>query len=545
MSLKSSVALPFAEKANLSPLGQRAYHLMLELVSIPSITGSTGEDDCAAFIYKRLQNLDYFRNNPNDLCLKKLNDDPLGRSYIWGLVRSSVSSSKTIILTGHIDVVDTDVYGPLRSFAFRPEEYTSRIGDITLPEEVRYDLNSGNYLFGRGVADMKTGVALNICILEEFASLSSRDCNILLLLVPDEEGDSFGMRGAVTALAEAQEKMNLDYLACINTEPVFDAAGPAIYYGTIGKMMPFYYCVGKESHVGEYSEGLNSTLLASYLNIALEGKAETCESYGSQTFPPLCCLHMGDLRARYAVTLPERCVVYYNCLTVSKTPATVLAEMQENAKNALKSVFDHLGRKGEAERVMSVEELIHRALLKSKGSLKELYSNLLPLVEGEDERDRNISFVSVLLDYLGEKGPLIIVGFLPPFYPPRRNTGQSSKDRLVREAAASVKIFLDERGASFEEIEIFQGITDLSYTGFQDAVEDVLPLSANVPLWGKGYSLPFDALKKLNIPCVLLGPIGKDAHKNTERVELSYSFNTLPLVLKKLIASLTAEDNQI
>jgi arginine utilization protein RocB len=63
-------------------------------------------------------------------------------------------------------------------------------------------------------------------------------------------------------------------------------------------------------------------------------------------------------------------------------------------------------------------------------------------------------------------------------------------------------------------------------------------LSANTPLWGKNYALPLEDLQKIDIPCVLLGPIGKDAHKATERVELDYSFNVLPSVFRDFAEAL-------
>jgi arginine utilization protein RocB len=86
-------------------------------------------------------------------------------------------------------------------------------------------------------------------------------------------------------------------------------------------------------------------------------------------------------------------------------------------------------------------------------------------------------------------------------------------------------------------VEIFQGITDLSFTGFQGKAEELAPLAANTPLWGRGYDLPLSELRKIDIPCVILGPIGKDAHKITERVELDYSFNVFPSILQKFIES--------
>ena len=539
-SVSSLVSLPSCIAAG--SMAERIYRLMLQLVSIPSVTGSDGgENLCAEFIREWISRMEYFKASPSDLYRVDLQGDPLGRVAVAALLRAAMPTERTVILTGHFDVVDTDVCGPLRPWAFDPEEYTRRIGELNLPEDVRKDLESGNYLFGRGVSDMKAGIAIDMCLLEKYAqNRDALDFNVLLLAVPDEEGDSAGMRGAIGFLAELQEREKLDFLACVNTEPVFESASPAIYYGTIGKIMPLYLCVGRESHAGEYYEGLNSALIASYLNISLDGAKDTIERYGNQTFQPQCCLRMRDLRSRYAVTLPERTVLYYNCLTVEKTPAALLREMKGKALAALEASLSHVGRADWIPRVLTVKEIMDKAIAVVGGTKESLWTMLLPRIAEKgvsDERERNIEFLSLVLDLTGEKGPLVIVGFVPPFYPPRSNRSSSFHERAVRQAASEIRGDLEGRGFEFKEMEIFQGITDLSFTGFQGSVEELAPLAANTPLWGKEYALPLDDLRKIDIPCVVLGPIGKDAHKITERLELDYTFNVVPSVLEKFIAS--------
>lgn len=515
--------------------GKRAYELMLELVAIPSVTGSDGgEEACAKFIFNRLSQIDHFKRNPENLHFIELKNDPLKRHSVGALLRAARPAKKTVILMGHLDVVDVDVCGPLRAWAFDPGEYTARIGGLNLADNVRSDLESGNYVFGRGVLDMKTGIALTMCLLEEYAARGEElDFNVLLLVAPDEEGDSVGMRGSVSFLAELKEKEDLDFLVCITIEPAFESGLPTIYFGTIGKFMPLYLCVGRESHAGDYYGGLNSTLVASYLNISLDGGRDTIETFGSQTFQPQCCLRMRDTRNLYAVTLPERSVLYYNCLSVNKTPAVIMEEMKAKAMSALRAALSHVGHEDWDARVLTVKEVMDNARRIGGDSL---FSDL-PEAE-MDERERNIEFLSRALDITGEKGPLVVVGFLPPFYPPRTNRSASEHEQAVRHAAFVVGEKLEHRGFHLKKEEVFQGITDMSFTGFQGEAAELDLLAANVPLWGRGYDLPMEDLRKLDIPCVVFGAAGKDAHKIAERVELNYSFNVLPSVLRDFISSI-------
>ena len=512
---------------------------MLELVAIPSITGSQGkEEECAKFFLQRISRSDYFIRNKNDLHFIRLKNDHLKRHFIAALLRAKNQTKKTIILTGHYDVVDVDDFGNLRGWAFNPPEYTIRLGEQELEDDVRADLESGNYIFGRGVSDMKSGLAMAYCFFEDYiASADELDFNVIFLAVPDEEADSGGMRGAAAFLSGLKENEGFDFVLCLNFEPVFDIGAPSIYYGSIGMNTQLYLCVGKESHVAEYYNGLNSTLIASYLNISLEGKKETIETYSGETFQPLCCLHMRDTRDLYTVTLPERSVLYFNSLTVEKLPKAMLEEMKIKAMAALKAALAHVGIDTQEARVLTVQEVIDNAInIIGKENLyaKHPYRK-------NDERDKNIEFLYRALDIAVEKGPLVVVGFLPPFYPPRVNRGITKSEKAIRYAASLAAKEIKSKGFDFNEIEVFQGITDNSYTGFQADRSELDTLKANIPLWGRNYDLPLDDLQKLDIPCVIFGPLGKDAHKHTERVELNYSFNVLPFVLKDFIAAVVKQ----
>ncbi|WP_300525149.1 M20/M25/M40 family metallo-hydrolase, partial [Aminiphilus sp.] len=197
------------------------YALLLDLVRIPSVSASpTGENQLAAFLRNRLAELPYFQENPKNLFLADLEGDPLRRTSLFAFVEAVPSTPRTVILTGHYDVVDVDVCGVLKTWAFDAEEYTRRIGDVPLPEEAARDLASGNYLFGRGVMDMKCGLAIQAALLAEYAADPERlGVNLLFLAVPDEENNSAGMRLSVPHLVRFARERGLDYLACIDGEP--------------------------------------------------------------------------------------------------------------------------------------------------------------------------------------------------------------------------------------------------------------------------------------------------------------------------------------
>jgi len=70
--------------------------------------------------------------------------------------------------------------------------------------------------------------------------------------VGDEENNSAGMRAAISFLAQMQDE-GYDFIACMNSEGVIPKfPGDTNRYvdiGSVGKIMPMFYCVGRESHV--------------------------------------------------------------------------------------------------------------------------------------------------------------------------------------------------------------------------------------------------------------------------------------------------------
>lgn len=535
------------------------FKLMLELVSVPSISATPGEIKMARMIYGKLEELPYFKNHPDYLKLLPINNDPLERQVVFALVKAGPSVKKTIILTGHYDVVAVEGYGALKEYAFDPVEYTRRLSKEKLPEDAAKDLESGNYIFGRGVSDMKCGLAIEMALLAEAAQNPCKlSANLAFLAVPDEENNSTGMRGAVSHLMELEKELGLDYIAAINCEP----SGPGapdddhryIFTGTVGKIMPFFYFVGKETHVGDYFNGLNATLMASYLNIALEARPDFIDFKGSEVFSPPTCLKLKDLRDAYSVTLPERAVAYYNLLTVSKSPAQILESMKRAAAEAFSMAVDHL-RKTAASyskksgqdigiswqtKVITYGELEEKVCRNFPGNMSEHVKHYIAsLPESLDERDKAISLVGELLKYYPDKAPMIIVGFLPPYYPHRGNLGRTEEEKNVMKAVDKViKEARQSYGIEMKVVEYFAGITDLSYFGFQGKAEELKALSDNMPGWREIYDIPLNELAKLDIPVLNLGPSGKDDHKYTERLELSYSLNITPRLLKFAVESL-------
>lgn len=159
---------------------------------------------------------------------------------------STGKGARTLALAGHYDVVSIENYHELGPLAFKPEELLAAlIADLeskplNLAEQrALEDFNSGAFLPGRGMLDMKSGIAAGIAVLEPFPAEPDRSGNLLLIATPDEERGSRGMRSLRGAPPGIAREFGLDIQAGINLDATSDQGdgeeGRAIYRGTIGK----------------------------------------------------------------------------------------------------------------------------------------------------------------------------------------------------------------------------------------------------------------------------------------------------------------------
>ena len=545
--------------------------LLLDLAAVPSVSGSSFENLVARRIHGHLAAAPYFQAHPEHLRLFPVETTGLRREAVLAFVPADKPTSRTLLLTGHHDVVDTDVCGDLADLAYDPVAYTARMTERDLPDDARRDLASGNYLFGRGTMDMKAGLALHMLYLlhrahhsQAFAAADGSGplgINLLFLSVPDEEANSVGMRGALPELVNFLASHELVCVAAFTGEPAFWSSGPEpyrIYYtGTTGKIMPVFYCVGREAHVGYYFDGVNAAALAARVTCLMDGNPAFMEGTGGETLCPPTCLKLADRRGVYSVTLAERAVAYFNILTMSQSPATMLAACLNVAETALAETLRHIHDAGEAygratglgnpvpqwtPQVLTYAALRQLAVdaMGESTVAAELETALEALPATTDQRDQSLAVFDRLLALSSLKGPAIIVGFVPPYYPPRLNTRATAHERELRDIMERLVTEVAETCGQVRLIECFGGITDLSFLGFSGNPDDLQTLSRNMPGWGTVYDLPIEALLRLDVPVANMGPAGKDAHKDTERLECSYSFETAPTLLHKAVQELEA-----
>jgi arginine utilization protein RocB len=506
-----------------------------------SVTGTQGECDFPLLLKTMLAQDRYFHLNPSHLRIQDLGDGTQ-RANLLALVKGR--GRRTVVLAGHFDTVPFDDYAELSAFACDPEVLAPMIIDrLKRTGEnpgALADLESGEFLPGRGLLDMKAGIAAGIAVLEAFAAEEHREGNILLLATPDEEDRSAGMRAAAALLPEIARESDLDISLVINLDSIADdgdgSFGRSVTMGSIGKLLLTALVVGREAHACYPFAGVNASYLAAELLTELECAPELAETTGHEIAAPPSALYVKDMKSGYNVTTPARIFLYWNTLQHRRSPAEVLSVATGMAREAMERAVSRLTQRAqnvsppqpfrqENVAVISFAELLAQAR-KSDPDFDASFDLLnRELAERDDLDFPSRARLATEFVWASTKlpGPAVILGFGSLPYP-AVTLGDEDLAQRIMAALDEVAV---EKGTTISRIGYFPGISDMSFLG--ETTGDLGAAQANMPIWGTSFSLPpSPAYKVINI-----GPWGRDYHHWLERLYAPYAFDVLPhLILR-------------
>ncbi len=476
-------------------MAARARDIALTLTSWASVTGTEGEALFAAKLAAYLTGFDEVWAIP-------VADGAAGRSNVWALKRGR--NRATIVLTGHFDVVPVDGYGTLRPLAFDPErllpELINRLHATGESPLALADFDSGEFLPGRGLLDMKAGLAAGLAAIEAYDG----PANLLFLAVCDEENRSAGARSAAPQLAEIATQLGLDIVLVINLDAISDqgdgAAGRVMALGSIGKQLLTAFVMGRETHACFPRDGVNAAYLAAELVSEFELAHELSETTGEEIAAPPTALAAKDLKSGYNVTTPAEAWVYWNTLQHRRGAAEVLEIGMALARRAMARAAT---RVGSAIPVMTYAELAGPA----PSAPEE--AGMLHL----DFPERSRLLTQRAWARSGLPGPAIVLGIGSIPYP-AVTLDDPGLERVLRDCASQFGLGI---------VQYFPGISDMSFFGRGPAAGS----PGNAPLAGVGFNMPEPA----GYPCINIGPWGRDYHHMLERLHAPYAFDALPRIL--------------
>ncbi|QRM56963.1 M20/M25/M40 family metallo-hydrolase [Sinorhizobium sp. BG8] len=526
----------------------------------PSVSGTPGEAEFSERLHALLAQTPYFQDHPDQLLTFDSHGDPMTRN-VAALVRGC--GRETIVLAGHFDTVSIDNYGTLAPLAIEPEGLTKAlVAELSArprnpaEEKALADLLGGDFIAGRGLLDMKSGLAAGIAAMERFAALPAPVGNILFIATPDEEVLSRGMRSVRDALPALAERFGLDIVGGINLDASScernGEEGRAVYLGSVGKFLPFAFVVGRPTHAGYPFDGISAHRIAAEIVRAIDTNPALCDEAFGETSPAPVVLEVKDLRESYDVTTPDRVWLACNWLTHRRTAAGLFEEfaaivgnamaaaLGAQAENRSKSTGDSAPSHAPAGRVLAYSELVAIARERGGETAIERVRNIERTLSGGDNPlaiTREI--VSAMVTEAGIVGPAVIVGLSSLHYPLVHLDRQGAAGRAMQEILASVMERVAARhDTTIKFKQIFAGISDMSFFGHAPDASETDVLAVNTPAAVFSDTPPAGSL---SFPVVNIGPWGRDYHQKWERVHAPYTFTVLPdLVFEAAVACLQA-----
>ena len=545
--------------------------IAMKMVKIQSVNTTSGEKNIGDFLENYFMDIPYFKKHPEYLIVRELKGDHLGRKNVMALLRgekkgTAYEMSRTLLWHGHTDTVGVEDYGPLAGLACKPDELMKALECMELQPDVKADLDSGEYIFGRGCCDMKSGDAVFIGLLEELSEHPENLLgNILVSLNPVEENLHTGIIEGIDTLLELKEKYDLHYEMAINNDyicPLFPGDDvKTIYTGVVGKLLPCFYIQGHETHVGQCFEGFDASMAAARLVENISLNTDLCDGYeGEYTLPPS-VLKLKDLKGWYNVQTAHEALVYFNYFVHNASIESIIEKLKVKAQVSMDEVYENnkLQALKFAEisgqdmsvpdfkpEVMTYDELKKSLLeegLMTEQAIDELESNIASAEKekGTDAREIPVEIIRRLLAAGKKKNPFMVLYFAAPYCP--HNTLQDKSADLIK-TIERVKTRLEKTsGEKYRMMKFFPSLSDSSYLKIDDDADSVEILRQNFPAQGSLYPIPIEKIQKLDIPAVNYGCFGKDAHKWTERVNVPYTFGVLPELIRATLEEMNYINN--
>lgn len=304
---------------------------------------------------------------------------------------------------------------------------------------------------------MKCGVATIMTIMEDISNnIEKLEGNIVFAVVGDEEGNSAGMIAAVPELVKMAEQEGFEYLAVIDTDYTASRyegdEKKYIYVGTVGKLMPSFYIVGRESHVGQPYEALDANQLAAAITNRINLNVDFCDdAEGEVSLPPI-TLRLRDLKPEYSAQTTKTAFLYFNYATQKKNPDEVIKLVNDTVRQVFDEVVANINEQylrycekthypqnklAYKAKVITYQDLyneVKREIGDKLDQKLEVLSGELLKDESIDEREFSLRIVAEVHKLWSYKDPVVVTYFSPPYYPHIYVKGENYKEKLLLEA---------------------------------------------------------------------------------------------------------------
>ncbi len=425
---------------------EEAVSVLKWLVSMPSITRTSGEDAISIAIFQNLRNLDYFKHHFEHLRFVTHQDEH--KHSLLALLKAPKACANTLVVLSNSDTSDADGFGAFRASAFKSEELRSKLCSQIKDEALLKDLNNSANIYGLGSFECKAPVAGMLVLIKHLcAHLESLDVNLLFVCTSEHLNAHQGIRECLPYIHDLAQKEHLKLKLALTFRPETLPHDPQrfrLYTANMGKIETCFYILGKGANPESPFTGFSPTLVAAKLISLLELNASLTEDLSSRALvPTFNYLRTHNNRsantpsvAVLSLSIPFINIDLIDLIELLKQKsaealeqASYLIDDRHAAYNALLGK-DFENETQEAE-VISYSDLFYRASRNYKGNLASAIDSLVQncASDGLSIKETAKTVIERLIELTKLPRPSIIVFFGNDFIPQQLLRRNHSEDR--------------------------------------------------------------------------------------------------------------------
>ena len=530
---------------------EEALAVLKWLIAIPSITRTSGDEIMSHTIYNTVSEFTYFKNNPEYLSYIT-HDDQKNHSFT-AFVRRDQLTRETLVVLCNTDTSSNEVYGTLKTFAFKADELKEKLKNSSLTEAQLAELENENNIYGLGSFENKAPIAGMLILLKYYSErLWELPINLLFVCNSESLNGNEGIRTCLPYIHTLINEQNIELTLGISFKPESTEIPDDtinVYTANMGKVEAGFYIFGEGTDTERPYKGFSPTLIASKIIDEIEINPVITKDLSKRAIAPTFnYLHTYNNRSP---NTPDAVHLSFTFPFINLNILDLLENLKQVAASAIeKSALlmeerellyckindeEHTIPVKEAE-VLSFADFFYRAALHYKGNLKSAIEGLIQKCANEELGVQDI--LKNIIERLNELArlprPSVVIFFGNDFIP---------QQQLRRNNALDREIFIKINKA----VEEFNKKHD-----HQINIENECPANDNCFIRPVGIDVALKALKdecpmpistfyNLNAPGITFTYKGGDLYKATEHVNREF-FDDMLGFMHRLMMEISPEE---
>lgn len=416
------------------------------LIAIPSITRTPGDEIINHTIYNTVSEFTYFKKHPEYLNYIA-HDDQKNHSFT-AFVRRDMLTTQTLVVLCNTDNSSNEVYGTLKSYAFKSDELKEKLKTTTLTPEQLSALGDENNIYGLGAFENKSPIAGMLILLKNYTErLWELPVNLLFVCNSESLNGHEGIRTCLPYIHSLINDQNIELTLALSFKPESSGTNENtinLFTANMGKVEAGFYIFGEGTDTEQPFKGFSPTLISSKIIEEIELNPVITRKLSKKAIvPTFNYLHTYNNRSP---NTPDAVHLGFNFPFINLNILDLLENLKQVAANAIEksAIFmedranyysqindEQMPSSVREAEVLSFSDFFNRAAIHYKGNLKSAIEGLIQKCANDELGSHDI--LKNIIERLNELArlprPSVVIFFGNDFIPQQQLRKNNSLDR--------------------------------------------------------------------------------------------------------------------